>query len=859
MKDIFNKEQVNVINTLDENILLLASAGTGKTNTLSARIKNILDKKLALEDEILCITFTNKACKEMKDRITNIGVSNSNKIIVRTFHSFCFDLVKEEAKKNTDKFTDFIVFDEEDCKEIIKSFKNEDFNVGSLYLLINYTKESIGKFNIKGATLEEEYKELIEILYRNNEEKIKDLCKDTNFNVDYDLFNYYKAFGHDLVIAYNNILHNNHGIDFTDLIIEANNLLKNEVIVEKWARKFKYISVDEVQDTSSLEYGIVSKLFKYSNILLCGDPFQTIYGWRGSNPTEIFNRFIKEYNPREIIFNKNYRSTKNLINLSYSYLKNVFPDETLRLYKDSILPNAKEEGSKVFLQASENPSKEAFNIMDNIYKLGKTDLSKICILTRNNGYNIELSNELREINSRLPENKRINFLLIDQFKFFRRAEIKDITAFLKLCININDSNSFIRILDRFPLGVGDVTIQKVTSKEYKDSYISITDYINEYTYTYGEPYGLLINEWEKSNLLIFDVESTGTNTTEDEIIQIAAIKINSNGEVLEKFERFIKPRKTVGTSEVVHGFSDEFLQENGEDKSKVLKDFLEFSKDTLVIGHNVQFDISILESELSREGLKSNEFLGYYDTLEIYRRFYPNLKNHKLETLSKEFHTKHKPSHNAYDDIVATGELLIKSINDKIIPTGFLRQSLIQSHIKAFNKAYKTINEIRYNSNAKTPKELITKVVKELDLQNFYKEDARLENIRDLYRAVDENIPKELSPLDMQLEFLKLTALSNGDMERLLKRVPRIPVLTVHQAKGLEFDTVFIAGMQENVFPSYQSIKANDLEEEMRLFYVAITRAKKNLFISYCKNRRGRRQKESRLINYLDKDLIQNI
>lgn len=126
----FNKEQKLVIDELEKNILLLASAGTGKTNTLAARISNIIKSNKAKAEEILCITFTNKACAEMRERIEKIVGESAKDITIRTFHSFCFDLIKSEAKKKTDIFSNSIVFDEEDCKEIIKecNFYNYPIN-----------------------------------------------------------------------------------------------------------------------------------------------------------------------------------------------------------------------------------------------------------------------------------------------------------------------------------------------------------------------------------------------------------------------------------------------------------------------------------------------------------------------------------------------------------------------------------------------------------------------------------------------------------------------------------------------------------------------------------------------------------
>ena len=120
-----NQEQRNVVETLQENILLTASAGTGKTNTMAARIARIVGEGLAKPEKILCLTFTNKACKEMRERIDEVVGEKARGIVIRTFHGFCYDVIQQEAKRKTDLFADFIIYDEEDCKEVIRQVKEE--------------------------------------------------------------------------------------------------------------------------------------------------------------------------------------------------------------------------------------------------------------------------------------------------------------------------------------------------------------------------------------------------------------------------------------------------------------------------------------------------------------------------------------------------------------------------------------------------------------------------------------------------------------------------------------------------------------------------------------------------------------
>ncbi len=457
----------------------------------------------------------------------------------------------------------------------------------------------------------------------------------------------------------------------------------------------------------------------------------------------------------------------------------------------------------------------------------------------------------------LREKNEVNFILIDQFKFFRRQEVKDILAFIKLIVNRNDNNSLSRILRRLKTGIGERTLNEIQSKEYKEVGISLSDFIDLNTFKYGDKFIFLHSELEKNNVIVFDVESTGVDTTEDEIIQIAAIRINNKGEAIEVFERFLKNNKSVKDSEYVHGFSDEYLEKHGNDKIEVLKEFLKFSRGAVIVGHNVQFDISILASELSRNKLDEVEFIGVYDTLDIYRRFYPNMCNHKLETLSKAFNTNHKPSHNAMDDILATGELLVKGIYDKILPTTLKRQSLILKHLKSFEEISIKLIDFIEKSKGLRPQDIVALVVNEFNIKEIYiKEPNRINNLREFYLIAKELDNKEKNHKDSLMEFIQITSLSNGEMERLMTKGKRIPIITVHQAKGLEFEYVFLSGLYEPNFPSYQSIKENYFEEEKRIFYVAMTRAKKMLYLT---NTSSNRYVPSRFIKYINKEFIEEI
>lgn len=866
-----NEEQQKVVNEQKNNIILLASAGTGKTNTLAERVTSIIKNGNSKPSEILCITFTNKACKEMSDRVVKIVGGDAKDITIRTFHSFCFDVVRTYAKRNTDIFSDFTIFDEDDCREVISklSYYYATSNLMATNMQIQKVIDFIKVERARIETLEDrvldEYKTVIDEIFKFREEKINQVCTNKG-NLNLNLKNYIKFHGHELVTLYDSKLREDHALDFNDLIILTKELFKDEKVVRALKNKFKYINIDEVQDTSIIEYSIIEKLFEGNNVLICGDFFQTIYSWRGSDPEMIFNKFKEKYNPVEIVFSKNYRATKNLNKASLEFLNNAFSSKVSTIYKDGILAESKEDGEKILLKEIRGLREEARFIFDYVNKLCKNgeDLKRVCVLTRDNNYNIGLSEELYQIGG--YEGADFEFILVDQFKFFRRQEVKDILAFLKLIANRYDSLSLKRIVNRLPTGISMRTLEAIESYKYKEVGIRLADYIDPLVLEYGEKFSLLINAFEKENIIVFDVESTGVDVTEDEIIQIAAIKLNKNGEVVDKFEEFLKNKKPVKDSYYVHGFSDEMLQRIGEDKEKVLKEFVEYSKDSIIVGHNVQYDINILCSELERNNLGKPKFKTFYDTLDIYRRFYPGNINYKLENLSKVYDTKHKPSHDAMDDIIATGELLVRAINEKIRETSMERMALMSKHLKAFTAISKKLNELFKIAESKRPYELVACVMNGFNIKSMYAGDEnkeKLNRLRDLYALFRDLDDKSKGNRDALLDIIRITGLSNGELESLIinrTKKPRIPIITVHQAKGLEFDTVFLAGIQNNTFPSYMSIKEGNLAEEKRIFYVAITRAKKRLVMTYnSQGKYGHRNEISQFINYIPKEFFKII
>lgn len=865
MSITFNKKQQQVINELNQNILLSAGAGTGKTNVLSYRVANILNKNRVNADEILCLTFTNKACRELKNRITSqLDFETANKITIRTIHGFAYQVITTTAKKAQTIFKEFVIFDDEDQKTLIRQTianfpKARALDIQYIVNCIEQLKQERALKHIYTKDIEDDYT----TIYHQHLKFNKTFNQQQNDN----LTKFFQFDGLNIIINYELALQQMHGLDYKDLIANAYRLFQDENICSSWRKRYKYIMIDEMQDTSSFEYTMLENLFPANNIMLCGDEFQTIYEWRGSNPQKILTAFTEKYNPLIINFNENYRSTRLLLEMAYNTLINLFHKETIsHSYAKNLLSKSSELGHKIELKQANSLANEAqwiFQNIVNLLPLVKTP-TQIAILVRQNNYlqNLTLHlNYLANIYNQKNQETPIHFIQIDNIRFFKRQEIKDVLSIMKYLINPNDYLSLQRILINLIPNIGIRTIKQISSAEYLQNGLRLSDFINaNFQNPNYEPFSDLISAYLSKDIIVFDIEGTGTDIFADNIIQLSAIKIRK-GKKIAEFNRYLKSDKPVGDSEKVHHISDEYLQTHGENPKLVLQEFCQFIQYAIITGHNIRgYDMDILNQNLLKYNLKPVDFSNInFDTLDLVRRFYPNLPNHKLEFLSNHFQFETKSNHNSLDDVFATWELLHKLLEDKIIPTAKKRSELINKqknkfiHVaQIFQKLHNILNDNLLLEN------LITQIVKEFDLVNIYKANAtqdgavRLENIRNLFRLAKAELNSHRGTNGIK-ELLQYASLSNTDLDSLTSSHPKIPIITIHQAKGLEFDYEFLAGMNDDIFPSYFSTRNGSItEEEKRLFYVAITRAKKALFLSSS----GR---PSRLLNYIPEQFITKI
>lgn len=418
-----NERQKEAVITTEGPVLVIAGAGSGKTKVLTTRIAYLIENKKVNSENILAITFTNKAAKEMKDRVSNILKRDVRRMHISTFHSFGVEILREYGYLvNIDK--NFTILDSDDSLKVIKIII-DDMNLNKT-ISPKHVKEVISSYKNKLVLPEEAEKNT----YTFEEKQIVDIYE-----------------------KYNKKLYNSNSVDFDDLLLIPYLILdKYNAVLEDFQEKYKYILIDEYQDTNDAQYFLVKMLStKYKNLFVVGDSDQSIYSFRGANYKNILN-FTKDFpNAKVIKLEQNYRSTNNILSIANNVIKNNIE----RSHKD--LWSSLGDGEKVKFNQLNTEEDEVNYVISEIKKISNQyDYDDIAIIYRTNAQS--------RLFEQLFINNVIPFKLVGSFGFFNKKEIKDLIAYLKLIDNPKDDISFLRIVNYPTRGIGNKTIENLQRK-----------------------------------------------------------------------------------------------------------------------------------------------------------------------------------------------------------------------------------------------------------------------------------------------------------------------------------------------------------------------------------------------------------
>jgi len=544
-----NKQQKLPVIHKNGPLIVIAGAGSGKTRVLTYRIVHLINQNID-PFNILALTFTNKAAAEMKKRISeSVGDSQARNIWMGTFHSVFARILRSEAPL-LGYPTNFTIYDTYDSERLVSNIIKE-LNLNKDHYKTKQIRNRISSLKNNFITVEN---------YFNNPEMIEvdKMSKRSEFG------NIYKR--------YVERCFRSSVMDFDDLLLKTNELLnKFPEVLSKYQDKFRYILVDEYQDTNYSQYLIIKALSdRHQNLCVVGDDSQSIYSFRGANIDNILN--FKKYYPDCKIYKleQNYRSSNNIVQCANSLIQNN------QFKLDKTIWTQNNDGEKIIINKSLSDSDEGRYVASNIFERKNNELlnnSSFAVLYRTNAQSRAVEDALRKIN--------IEYQVFGGLSFYQRKEIKDVLAYLRLIENLNDEESLRRIINFPPRGIGQTTLDKLTLISEKQN-ISLFDSISNLNDPLVKINKGTIEKLENfmNQILSFKVFSQNNNayeTVSHIINKIQIVNFYKNEGSLESFNRIENIEELVnGINDFIEG--QEELFESDKSLSKYLEDVALYSE-----------------------------------------------------------------------------------------------------------------------------------------------------------------------------------------------------------------------------------------------------------------------------------------
>ena len=717
-----NPQQRAAIESVDGPLLILAGAGSGKTRVITHRIAYLIEERGVPADSILAVTFTNKAAKEMSERVERLMDHRSlARPLLATFHSLCVRVLRRDigALRIGDKgrTKDFVIYDETEQQSLIKQLmrrlgvEDKQFTPRIVLSRISWAKNHMLAPQ--------------EIYLQSSDPKSERIAH------LYDL--------------YNKELERANALDFDDLLLEAVRLLRAVPAVRSYYnRRFRYVLIDEYQDTNRPQYELMKMLAgEDQNICVVGDEDQSIYSWRGADIRNILD-FEKDFPRTKIIrLEQNYRSTQVILEAAGAVVSNNLQR------KGKTLWTSRDGGAQVGYYEALDGEGEALFIADQIQKYirqtgNEAEPPRIAVLYRTNSQSRLVEEALRRYG--------IQYTMVGGFSFYDRAEIKDMLSYLKLVLNPSDSIALQRSINTPPRGIGKTTLDTI----------------------------------ERLAL------ETGTSTW-DAIRETIVQRLVSARAIaaLENFRGIIEDARAM----LAPNFADKLSLDIAAsvDDSGIAGETAAVSDDDAI-----SFDFGMTDAEIAEANDTRDEGLAEaFDPAEFspFASTRPNEATKKLSPHERKT----------------------------------LMASTPPSEENAFRKP----------GDAATLPELIkflidrSGYIKVLEDEATPESQSRIENLRELVNAAQDAHERG----ETLTEFLDHAALVS-DTDK-YDPESRVTLMTLHAAKGLEFPLVFLAGMEEGLFPHSRTINDGEgLEEERRLCYVGMTRAMDALLVTRARFRR---------------------
>lgn len=721
--DSLNPAQREAVLTTEGPLLVLAGAGSGKTRVLTFRIAHMLGDLGVKPWQVLAITFTNKAAAEMRERLAALIPSGTRGMWVCTFHAMCVRMLREDADLlgYTGQFT---IYDDDDSKRMVRDIM-QALGIEQKQFPINMIRSKIS--SAKNAMIGPE-----------------DMLKSADSPNDKKAAQVYLELERRLRAA--------NAMDFDDLLVRTLELLRTRPeVLDKYQERFRYISVDEYQDTNHVQYEIANLLAaKYQNLMVVGDDDQSIYSWRGADITNILD-FEKDFKDcKTVKLEQNYRSTGHILSAANAVVRHNSQRKDKRLF------TAEGDGEKIQAFQASDERDEGRWIAGEIEKLHAkgTSYDDIAVFYRTNAQSRILEDMF--LRAGVP------YKIVGGTRFFDRAEIRDVMAYLKMIVNPADEMSVKRVINTPRRGIGSTSIQKIEqlARDNRCSFFQACEIA-----------------CAETGMLSAKVRNGLSN-----FVSLVREGRRMDGELKDVVEMI------VDKTGLLQAFRAEGTMES-ESRAENIQEFL---------GVAAEFEETHEDIEGTLESLEELRAAGVADV--------PAGAEPEPVVVSVPA-PEPGPSvpASSFEALVGARGAAGSNPLDSLAAPALSPQDALAAAIAG--NAYAA------------PTEMPAGAVHADEIERTYG-------------------PLTCKALPALMEWLAL----RSDLDSLAGETHAITMMTIHSAKGLEFPAVFVAGMEEGIFPHVHDFSGSDdpgkLEEERRLAYVAITRARKRLFLTYAATRR---------------------
>ena len=858
-----DKYQVPVVEASQGYHLVLASPGCGKTHILAERIRYARERGVKYED-MLCLTFTNRAAREMTNRIQKVVGGDFSELMVGNVHRFCSKFLFEQGRIPADS----AIIDDEEAVSIIADYRNEDeegvtrdFNRYKGYQTIIFFQHFIYQLEHQHPW---KYYLHPESFTDDDREAVKYIC--ASQKIEYDeqaVVNIYhhaqeymdeaNAPGLDGKTAdrirvllwkmyyancYARYKEENHLFDFEDLLLYTYDIYRSDPT----CKRYPWIQVDEVQDLNGMQLAIIDLLTAEDNpmVMYLGDEQQAIFSFMGAK-VETLTLLKMRCKGNIHHLQRNHRSPKYLLDVFNDYAeKQLKIDRELLPLSDNDTKATLGDLRIIHSSTIEAEHKDITTEALSLYEQNKEERTAVIV---------SANSDADRISEAMTEAGLTHFKVSGR-DLFDTPDVKLLLAHLSVLSNEHNSIAWTRIMKGVRAFPSHALARRFNWK-LKQLALSPSDFLlyPESCYT-----AEFLRAYDEEEIVIFDTETTGLDVFNDDIIEIAAIRIKGGEVVGEPLDLYIETDKPIlpmlGDKEnPMYAIYHEKMS-TGElrSPSDALQRFLAYVGTSPILGHNANYDYNILDNNLQRyckDTMQAHD-IRCFDSLKLIRLLAPSLHSYKLESLLETFHLAGVNSHQAIDDVKATVSLVRlcaeKAREKQAQQADFIHHPKVKPFANVLRSNYgecyrEAVNRLYQLSTNHEPA-----LVSELSAAyNAFHSDGLINDIPRLdyilrYLRIDmltdETVANALAP-QLSQYVMDINTLKEADFCNSKSILERIYVTTVHKAKGLEFDNVIIFDAADGRYPNaYNKTKQQD-EEDARKFYVAMSRAKRRLFIAY--------------------------